>query len=200
MYLINSLVIIPLFILAFLHVDNWVPGYDFSVEGLPDVTRFTLNIVFCMMCEDLGFHFTHRLLHWKVIYPYFHKLHHTYTTTVSIAAEYIHPVDFAFSVLVSGSIGAAILRGNMHFCTSLFWSLMRTFESVDGHSGYEFSWSPYRLLPLSGSATYHDFHHSHNVGNYSSFFSFWDTFFGTNSAYYEYQEKKQREELRIKTK
>ena len=35
---------------------------------------------------------------------------------------------------------------------------MRVMETVDGHCGYEFSWSPYRLLPFSGSSEYHNFH------------------------------------------
>ena len=35
-------------------------------------------------------------------------------------------------------------------------------------SGFEFPWSPFRLLPFSASATYHDYHHSHNRGNFSS--------------------------------
>ncbi len=189
MYAFNSFVSVPAIILVILYLDNWSIKYDLTMEGIPTAPRFALTIFFCMMCEDFGFHILHRFLHWKVIYPYFHKLHHTYTSTVSVAGEYIHPVDFFFSVLIPGSLGGMILGKHMHYCTFLLWSGMRTFESVDGHSGYEFSWSPYRLVPLSASATYHDFHHSHNVGNYSSFFSFWDTIFGTNAAFYKHQEK-----------
>jgi len=72
--------------------------------------------------------------------------------------------------------------------------LIRLGEAIDGHSGYEFSWSPYRLLPLSTSAAYHDFHHTHNVGNYSSFFSIWDTVFNSNKAFYEFYAKKDHAE------
>ena len=66
-------------------------------------------------------------------------------------------------------------------------------ETIDGHCGYEFSWSPYRLLPFSGSSEYHNFHHSHNVGNYGSFFSYWDTFFGTNGDYFRFRVEKEKE-------
>ena len=31
-------------------------------------------------------------------------------------------------------------------------------EAIDGHSGYEFSFSPFRLIPMSGSSQYHDYH------------------------------------------
>lgn len=148
-----------------------------------------LNITFCMICEDFAFHFTHRFLHWKVIYPYIHKVHHTYVTTVGIAAEYSHPIEFIIGAAFPGAVGSMILGKNMHYSTVLLWTIVRVCETLDGHCGYEFSWSPYRLIPFSTSASYHDFHHSHNVGNYSSFFSFWDTIFGQNKTFYIYQEK-----------
>ena len=82
----------------------------------------------------------------------------------------------------------------MHMGTLIIWVILRMFETVDGHSGYEFSWSPFRLLPLSGilykilifnfnfkgSANYHSYHHTHNIGNYGSFFTIWDTIMKTN--------------------
>lgn len=77
------------------------------------------------------------------------------------------------------------------------WLIIRLFETTDGHSGFDFSWSPFRLLPLSGSAKYHDFHHTHNIGNYESFFTIWDTVMGTNAAYYKFYAKKEKEEKRL---
>jgi len=81
-------------------------------------------------------------------------------------------------------------------------------ETADGHCGYEFSWSPYRLLPLSGmnffldfksfikgSSIYHNFHHSHNVGNYGSFFTLWDTLCGTNRHFFKYLANKEKKQL-----
>lgn len=97
---------------------------------------------------------------------------------MGIAAEYSHPLEFIFGAAIPASLGGMLLGKNMHFCTFLIWGVIRTGETLDGHCGYEFSWSPYRLVPFSTSAAYHAFHHSHNVGNFSSFFSFWDTIFG----------------------
>ena len=62
-------------------------------------------------------------------------------------------------------------------------------ESVDSHSGYEFPFTPFRLVPFSGSATYHDYHHSSNTGNYSSFFTIWDTLFNENTDYYAHEDQ-----------
>jgi sterol desaturase/sphingolipid hydroxylase (fatty acid hydroxylase superfamily) len=178
--LFNCLVSVPLLAILSLMMSSWEPQYSFDMADLPDTPKLMASVLFCMMCEDLTFHLTHRLLHWRVIYPYIHKVHHTYVTTVGITAEYSHPIEFIFGAALPGSVGGLILGKHMHYCTMLLWVFVRIFETLDGHCGYEFSWSPYRLLPFSTSSQYHDFHHSHNVGNYSSFFSIWDTVFGQN--------------------
>lgn len=51
----------------------------------------------------------------------------------------------------------------------------------------------FRLIPFMGTnAAYHDYHHSKNVGNYSSFFTVWDTVFGRNADYYAYLKEQQK--------
>lgn len=176
----NLIVTPALLLYGDLHLSGFKVKYSFETEDLPDPLTFFLTFVFLIVVEDLGFHIFHRLAHWKVIYPYFHKLHHNYTTTVSIGGEYFHPVDYFMGVLIPGSFGPNLLGRNLHIATYFAWALLRTGEGVDGHSGYEFPWSPYRLLPFSTSAAYHDYHHTHNVGNYSSFLSIWDAIFGDN--------------------
>jgi sterol desaturase/sphingolipid hydroxylase (fatty acid hydroxylase superfamily) len=159
---------------------------SFEIEELPSSVKVMTTVAFMMVCEDFAFYFIHRLMHTKYIYPYIHKVHHTHKTTVGIASEFSHPIDFIFGNLFPGIFGALILGKNIHFFTFILWAMMRMGETLDGHCGYEFSWSPYRLVPFSSSARYHDFHHSHNIGNYSSLFSLWDTIFGTNKVYNKY--------------
>ena len=75
---------------------------------------------------------------------------------------------------------------------------MRICETSDGHSGYEFSWSAFRLLPFSGSSEYHNFHHLNTKGNFSSFFTFLDRILNTvNPSYVKFSKKKQ--ELYLKS-
>lgn len=186
----NAFVSLPCLLLFSIWNDNYEIIYSFEIEDLPDWKTLGLTITFCMICDDLFFHLTHRFFHWRVIYPYFHKIHHTYVTTIGIAAEYSHPVEFILSSAIPSSLGCIFLGKHCHFYTYLLWAIVRLMETQDGHCGYDFSWSPYRLIPFSTSASYHDFHHSHNVGNYSSFFSFWDTLFGCNKDYYAFEEKK----------
>ena len=151
-----------------------------------------------ILCEDLSFHFAHKLLHTKLLYPYIHKIHHDYKATVSISADYQHPLEFYLSGVLPSSLGPLLLGRIIHPSTVMLFGFLRTIESIDGHCGYEFPWSPFRLIPLSASSTYHRFHHTHNVGNYSSFLTFWDTVLGHNAEFYKHHEKKENAENTIK--
>ena len=162
--------------------------HEMTVEALPTTMTLMGTVFFCMICEDTAFYFIHRIMHHSSIYKYVHKMHHEYSTTTSIAAEYSHPLEYAFGVILPSAVGPAILGPQMHTFTVFAWVLLRTSEGLDGHCGYDFSWSPFRLLPFSGSSFYHDFHHTHNVGNYGSFFCLWDTVLGTNRDFQKYNE------------
>jgi len=167
----------------------------FDLESFPSTMEIVGQLVFFMLSDDFMFYWNHRFLHLKSIYPYIHKIHHEYNLTVSIASEYVHPIEFIVGNVLPPALGPKLLGSRVHFVTYILWVVIRILEAADGHSGYEFSWSPFRLLPLSSSSIYHSFHHSHNVGNYGSFFTFWDTLCGTNKHYFRYLANKERKEL-----
>ena len=154
------------------------------MEDLPDAKELAMSLALFMFVEDFLFYWVHRFLHLRMVYPYIHKMHHSHIVSVSIAGEYAHPVEHILNAICVTAC-PKLLGYDCHAVTVFAWLALRFVENIDGHSGYEFSWSPFRLLPLSGSAEYHDFHHEVNVGNYSSFFSIWDTVFGTNKVYRE---------------
>jgi sterol desaturase/sphingolipid hydroxylase (fatty acid hydroxylase superfamily) len=72
----NVLVVLPSITMLNIIAKNWDVDFSFELEKLPDSLTLVTSIVFMMICEDLMFHFNHRLLHWKVIYPFIHKIHH----------------------------------------------------------------------------------------------------------------------------
>jgi sterol desaturase/sphingolipid hydroxylase (fatty acid hydroxylase superfamily) len=153
----NLLVTFPLSALGALYSQNWEVEFSFEIEKFPDSFTLLLSICFFMICEDFGCHFTHRILHWRVIYPYIHKIHHTYSNSIGLTAEYTHPLDYLFACTLPGALGALILGKDCHFFTTMVWGFVILGETIDNHSGYEFSWSPYRLIPFTTSARYHDF-------------------------------------------
>jgi len=164
--------------------------HSMQEDGLPTPLTLASSVFFCMMCEDFTFYWMHRMFHHPKLYPHVHKMHHSFNTTVGIAAEYAHPLEFVLCNMLPTAVGPAILGPTCHVVTVFAWYAIRFGETLDGHCGYEFSFSPYRLIPFSGSAEYHDFHHSVNVGNYSSFFSVWDTVFGTNKVFFQHLDER----------
>jgi sterol desaturase/sphingolipid hydroxylase (fatty acid hydroxylase superfamily) len=77
-----------------------------------------------------------------------------------------------------------ILKMKLHAFFYYAWLALRIFKTTDNHAGYDFPWSPFGIIPGTSPGLYHDFHHSHNIGNYSTFLTFWDTVFGTNKVYF----------------
>ena len=179
MYLLNSLIIGPLSFLPLIIFDLKI-NVGTSLDGIPSRSVFFTQFLFCALVEDLIFHMSHRLLHWKKIYPYIHKMHHQHRVTISIAAIYAHPIEFVFGNIFPSVAGPLILGNNMHIAAVFTFYGIRTIETLEGHSGYEFSWSPLSLIPMGCDSGYHAYHHSHNLGNFSSFFTFWDDLLGSN--------------------
>ena len=130
-----------------------------------------------------------------------HKIHHELIQPVSIGAEYSHFSDIFLTNVIPSALGIKILGKTTHFCTVILWVILRVTETLDGHCGYESSLGcPYRLLPLSGSAEFHNYHHTHNSGNFGSFFTFWDSLMGTSKRFFNFIGKVQKEEECLKMK
>lgn len=185
----NKLVFVPILLAFNAFLNDFKCPFSYSTDTLPDSLTFFLSFVFCLIMECVFFSASHQMLHHKAIYPYIHKVHHQYVTTIAISTEYAHPVEYLFGNILPIAIGPMILGKHIHLFTVACVYSLHLIESVEAHSGYQFSWSPLRVLPFFTDEEYHDFHHSHNVGNYSEIW-LWDTFFGTNKDYYKYLELK----------
>jgi len=150
--------------------------------GFPSLKTILLQFIAFIMINDTGFYWTHRLLHHPAIYKHIHKKHHEFKQVVGFAAEYAHPVE---GILSNGipTIAGPLLFG-AHIFTIWLWLFIRILETVEAHSGYNF---PIFKIPFFGGSDRHDFHHSHNVGVYGSFFIFWDWITGTDKAYKEWK-------------
>ncbi len=187
----NHVIILPLLSIHY-YITNESP-FRTDFESLPTCWEVLWQTIFFMVCDDFTFYWSHRFLHWDKIYPYIHKIHHNYVTTVSIASEYAHPLEFVVGNVITSNFGLILLGKRMHLFTAFMWVILRVSETTDGHSGYEFSWSPFRLLPMSGSSEFHNYHHLSFKGNYASFFTYMDRIFGTVNTQYEKFVSKKRQ-------
>lgn len=72
--------------------------YAMKLRGMPDVRELPtfhwvlFEIGICILVEEFGFYYSHRLMHIKRIYKYIHKQHHLWQSPVAVTAIYAHPV------------------------------------------------------------------------------------------------------------
>lgn len=181
-----------------------------SVEEWPTTLTLVLQLALCCVAEDAAFYWAHRTLHHPALYPHIHKVHHQYYHSFTLASEHAHPVEFLLANLVPLVMGPNLWNGAAYFFPSLglapmhtvvlwMWILLRIAVSVEEHCGYEFPWSPMRILAtlpgplaLGASPGGHNWHHSANMGMYASQFAWWDALCGTDRAYKEWAAKQEK--------
>lgn len=185
---LNDLIVAPAFTILLIATGN--SDVELDPKLYPSIFEVTWQLVFFMIIADTYNYWAHRMMHTPFFYQRSHKLHHEYVVPVSLASEYFTPLEHIVVNLGQTGFGPGLLGSRCHIVTFYIWVFVQTVESADSHSGYDFPWSPFRVLPFSGGADYHDYHHSHNVGNYASYFTYWDSICGTSSHYWKYLEKK----------
>lgn len=147
-----------------------------EVPGLVETTTYVVawHVIF-----DTWFYWGHRLLHHPSVY-WIHKQHHSFHATVGIAATFSHPIEGVLTGLGSTFAGPFLFPA--HITVWWLYFVLRLYETVDAHCGYDWPWSLWAWCPLHGGCRRHDFHHSHNKGNYGGFLV-WDWLCGTDEAY-----------------
>lgn len=142
------------------------------------------QIAVFFVLEDTWHYFLHRALHWGPLYKMIHKIHHQYSAPFGLAAEYASPIEVM--LLGFGTVGAPIIwcsiTKDLHILTMYCWIVLRLFQAIDAHSGYEFPWSLHHFLPFWAGADHHDTHHEKFIGNYSSSFRWWDYMLDTENT------------------
>ncbi|KAL7753219.1 C-4 sterol methyl oxidase [Sorochytrium milnesiophthora] len=161
-------------------------GMKVAETPLPSWTTIAVQTFLFMVFEDFFHYWAHRLLHeFPKLYRVVHKQHHEFAAPFGLAAEYAHP--FEILILSMGTfLGPLIYTavvGDFHVFTMLLWSVVRTLQAVEAHSGYDFPWSLNHIVPFWSGADHHDYHHQAFTGNYATSFRWWDHLFGTEGNY-----------------
>ncbi|XP_004084712.1 cholesterol 25-hydroxylase [Oryzias latipes] len=162
-----------------LTVLHWYLRPEHLPEEAPPLPRLLAQVLVCLLLFDFQ-SFVWHLLHHKVpwLYRNFHKVHHTYTSTSALTAEY----SSAWETLSLGLFAAVSpeLLG-CHPLTKLTFFTLNIWLSVEDHCGYDLPWSTHRLVPfgLYGGAPHHDLHHLKSKFNFAPYFTHWDRLAGT---------------------
>lgn len=176
-------------------------GMEFGVP-FPSWTKMAFQIAIFFVVEDTWHYWMHRAMHWGPLYKNIHKIHHQYSAPFGMAAEYASPIEVM--VLGLGTVFApivwAMITGDLHVLTMYTWIVLRLFQAIDAHSGYEFPWSLHHFLPFWAGAEHHDVHHEKFIGNYSSSFRWWDYVCDTESGPEAAARRRERKEKKLAAK
>ncbi len=144
--------------------------------------------------HDTYFYFTHRLMHHKRLFKWFHLVHHQSTNPSPWAAYAFHPLE---AVVEAGIVVVFMFTIPMHITHVMIFFLMMIIYNVYGHLGYELypkGFSKHMIGKWINTSINHNQHHQYFKGNYGLYFLFWDRVFGTLRADYDarFEEVKSR--------
>ena len=141
------------------------------------------------------FYFTHRLMHHKKLFPWFHLVHHQSTNPSPWAAYAFHPLE---AVVEVGIVVVFLFTIPIHRSHLMLFFLMMIVYNVYGHLGFELyprGFSKNIIGKWVNTSVNHNQHHQYFKGNYGLYFLFWDRVFGTIRE--DYDEK--FEEVKTRT-
>lgn len=139
---------------------------------LPTFQWVLLEITIFTLIEEVGFYYSHRILHHPSLYKHIHKIHHEWTAPIGLVALYAHPIEHLVSNMLPPIIGP-ILMGS-HLATAWLWFALVLLSTTVAHSGYHFPFLP--------SPEAHDFHHLKFTQNFGVL-GFLDRLHGTDNLF-----------------
>jgi sterol desaturase/sphingolipid hydroxylase (fatty acid hydroxylase superfamily) len=169
--------------IVFAALSGWTKMYLHSDHhGWP---WFLASIATMVIVHDTYFYWTHRLMHHRWLFRFFHRTHHLSMSPTPWAAYAFSPAE----ALVQAGIGPLIIftipTHPGAFAIFMIWQI--TFN-VLGHCGYEVLPRWFLRSPagcILNTVTHHGLHHEKFRSNFSLYFNVWDRLMGTNHADYE---------------
>ena len=143
------------------------------------------SVVIAIFVHDAWFYWTHRLMHHRRLFRWFHRAHHLSINPSPWAAYAFDPLEAVVQALI---FPIAVTMMPMHPLAFFIFMTWQIVFNVVGHTGYEI-WPRWLMDSWLGkfinTPTNHAMHHETFRGNYGLYFNLWDRLMGTNHARYE---------------
>lgn len=141
-------------------------------RDLPLFSTTILHMLGFLVLVEIGFYYSHRLCHHRLLYKYIHKTHHEWTAPVGITAVYCHPLEHLVVNLMPVVIGPLVMGS--HLSVTMLWHTIAILNTTVSHCGYH--------LPFLPSSEGHDYHHLKFNQNYGTL-GFLDRLHGTDQGF-----------------
>jgi lathosterol oxidase len=155
---------------------------DINHYGYP---YYFFSILLMIVVHDTYFYWTHRIMHWKPLFKYVHKVHHLSLNPTPFAAYAFHPLEAVVEIGIIPLIAFTIPH---HTSAIMIFSLYSLLLNVAGHLGFELfpkGFATHRLFKWHNTSTHHNMHHRLVKCNYGLYFNLWDRLMKTNHPGYE---------------
>lgn len=140
---------------------------------------FVLSIFLMMVIQDTYFYWTHRFMHRRSLFRWFHRTHHRSTNTNPWTTYSVSPLE---AVVDSGASIVILLVLPVTGLALFIFTWINTAYAVYTHLGYELypRWlAQHWLGRWINTSVAHNTHHAKARYNYGWYFLFWDRMMGT---------------------
>ena len=142
------------------------------------------SLITAIILHDAYFYWTHRLMHHRLLFHLFHRLHHESHSPSPWAAYAFTPLE---AVVQTMFLTLLIFVLPLHVSVIYLFMVHMIVRNVIGHSGFELfprGIAAHRVFGILTTNTHHDLHHSAKAGNYGLYFTWWDRICGTENPDY----------------
>ena len=138
-----------------------------------------ISFFLCLVIHDTMFYWSHRFMHWRPVFKYFHAGHHKSVSPTPWAIFAFQPAE---AILQFGCLMLIVIFLPLKPIVLLAYLSYDSMINIAGHTGHEMipRWlARHWMFKGFNTVTHHDNHHTHMHSNYGAFFNVWDRWMGT---------------------
>jgi lathosterol oxidase len=158
-----------------------IHGYTKMYFSVTDhsILYLIFSPVIIILSHDALFYWSHRFMHIKKVFKYFHRIHHQSSNPSPFSIYAFQPGEAVIEYSIYPII---FFLMPVHPIMILLFMLYNIFLNLAGHGGFEFVSKDIRkhfIFKWQNSVTNHDMHHTNSKYNYGFYFIFWDKLMNT---------------------